>query len=51
MLLRQLMSSREVRQFRATGVAHFKSDFEGIPLLGGAKADGDDIRVELRKMA
>jgi hypothetical protein len=51
-ILRQLTSSREMRQFRATGVIHFKSVFEDrVPLLGGAKLEGDDIRIELRKMA
>src|SRR5688572_21708141 len=50
-ILRQLMSSREMRQLRATGVVHFRSVFEGISLLVGAKIDGDKIRVELRKIA
>jgi len=50
-ILRQLMSSREMRQFRATGVVHFKCAFEGIPLLGGTKTDREELRVELRKLA
>jgi hypothetical protein len=50
-ILRQLMSSREMRQFRATGAVHFKCVFDRIPLLGGTKTDGEEIRVELRKLA
>jgi Tfp pilus assembly pilus retraction ATPase PilT len=51
-ILRQLTTSREMRQFRATGAIHFKCAFEGgVSLLGGAKQEGDDLRVELRKMA
>lgn len=50
-ILRQLMSSREMRQFRATGVVHFTCVFGGIPLLGGTKTDGEEVRVELRKLA
>jgi hypothetical protein len=51
-MLRQLTTSREMRQLRATGVVHFKCVFESrVPLLGGAKLDGEDIRVELRKIA
>ena len=51
-ILRQLTSSREMRQFRATGVIHFKSVFDArVPLLGGAKLEGDDTRIELRKIA
>lgn len=50
-ILRQLTSTREMRQLRATGVVHFRSVFEGaISLIGGAKVDGEDIRVELRKI-
>lgn len=49
--LRQLMSSREMRQFRATGVVHFRSVFDGISLLGGATIDGEEIHVGLRKLA
>jgi len=50
-ILRQLMSSREMRQFRATGVVHFTCVFDGIPLLGGTKTGGEEVRVELRKLA
>jgi hypothetical protein len=51
-VLRQLVTSRELRQLRATGVVHFKSVFDGrISLLGGAKLNGEDLRVELRKLA
>ena len=51
-ILRQVMSSREMRQFRATGVVHFRSIFDGrIPLLGGTRIDGKEVRVELRKLA
>jgi hypothetical protein len=50
--LRQLASSREMRQFRKTGVAYFRSSFEGrVLLVGGAKIEGEVICVELRKMA
>lgn len=49
--LRQLMSSREMRQFRATGVVHFKCVFDRIPLLCGTKMDREEVRVELRKLA
>ena len=49
-ILRQFMSSREMRQFRATGVVHFKCFFDCIPLLGGTKRDGEAVRVELRKL-
>lgn len=50
-ILRQLMSSREMRQFRETGVVHFKCVFDGISLLGGTKTNGEEVRVELRKFA
>ena len=50
-ILRHLMSSREMRQFRETGVVHFKCVFASIPLLGGTKTYGEEIRVELRKLA
>ena len=51
-ILHHLMRSRERRQLRSTGAVHFKSAFEGgISMLGGAKLDGDEIRVELRRMA
>ena len=50
-ILRQLMSSREMRQFRETSVVHFRCVFDGIPLLGRTKTDGEEVRVELRKLA
>ncbi len=50
-LLRQLMSSREMRQFRTTGVVHFRCVFEQFSLIGGTKIDGEEIHVELRKLA
>ena len=50
-ILRRLMSSREMRQYRATGVVHFRCVFERVSLLGGAKIDGGRVRVELRRMA
>ena len=51
-LLRRLMSSRQMREFRAQGVIRFTSMFEGsIPLRGEAKIEGDDIHVEIRKMS
>jgi Tfp pilus assembly pilus retraction ATPase PilT len=50
-ILRQLLDSREMRQFRATGVVHFKCVFDRVPLLGGTKTDGEEVRVELRKLA
>ena len=51
-ILRELMSSREMRQFRKTDVVHFKGVFEDdVPLLGGARIDGAEIHVELRRMA
>jgi len=49
-ILRQLMSSREMRQFRATGVVHFRCVLDRIALLGGTRTDGDAVRVELRKL-
>jgi hypothetical protein len=50
-MLRQLMTSREVRALRALGVVHFTCVFESVPLLGGAKVEGEDVCVELRRMA
>jgi len=49
--LRQLTSSREMRQFRLQGLVHFTFTFEGrVRLLGGARQANDQIRVELRRM-
>lgn len=51
-LLRQLMPSREMRQFRERGVVHFTKIFEGhVRLVGGARKEKDEIHVELRRMA
>lgn len=51
-LLRQLMKTRERRQFRERGVVHFKHAFESrVQLLCGARMEKDDIHVELRRMA
>jgi Tfp pilus assembly pilus retraction ATPase PilT len=42
-ILRQLMSSREMRQFRAARVVHFRSVFERrVSLIGGARIDGEE---------
>ena len=50
-LLRQLMNSREIRQFRSKGEIHFKSVFEGrVPVVGDVKIEGFNIHVELRKI-
>jgi Tfp pilus assembly pilus retraction ATPase PilT len=49
-ILRQLMSSRERRQFKATGVVHFRCTFDGISLFVGTKVEGEEVRVELRKL-
>jgi hypothetical protein len=50
-VLRRLVTSREMRQYRMTGVVHFRCIFEGVSLIGGAKLDGEEVRVELRRMA
>ena len=51
-VLRGLMTSREIRQLRTTGSVHFKANYDGtIPVLCGVKAKGDEIRVEMRKLA
>jgi hypothetical protein len=49
--LRQLMSSRQMREFRATGLIYFRSVFEDVVFLGAARAEGDEIRVALRTLA
>jgi hypothetical protein len=49
-IFRQLMSSRQMRQFRATGLIYFGSVFEGVVFLGAARVEGEEIRVELRKL-
>jgi hypothetical protein len=50
-LLRQLVTSREMRQYRDTGVLHFSGVFEAVSLIGGARRDGEEVCVELRRMA
>jgi len=50
-LLRQLTTSREMRQYRDTGQIHFTCTFEGVALIGGAKRTGEEVRLELRRMA
>lgn len=50
-LLRVLTSSRQMRQFRETGLIYFRSTFEDIRFLGAAIMEGDEIYVELRKLA
>jgi Tfp pilus assembly pilus retraction ATPase PilT len=51
-LLRQLVSSRKMRQFRAVGEIHFKSVFgDRVPILGEAKVEGDDLHIEIRKLS
>ena len=50
-VVRHLATSREMRQYRETGVVHFTCVFEGVSLLSGARRDGEEVRVELRRMA
>jgi hypothetical protein len=50
-ILRQLMSSRQMREFRATGLIYFRSAFEGVALFCAAKVEGEELHVELRKLA
>src|SRR5690242_17563242 len=50
-MLRQLMTSRQMREFRTSGICYFKSNFEGVALFCAAMAKGEEIRVELRKLA
>jgi hypothetical protein len=50
-LLRRFITSREMRQYRDTSVVHFRCVFESVSLLGGARRDGEEVRVELRRMA
>jgi Tfp pilus assembly pilus retraction ATPase PilT len=49
-ILRRLMSSRQMREFRAIGLIYFRSVFEGVVFLGAAKIEGEEIHVELRKL-
>ena len=51
-LLQQLMSSRERRQLRDTGVACFWCNIgKSHSFLGKAKIEGEELRLDLRKMA
>jgi Tfp pilus assembly pilus retraction ATPase PilT len=50
-LLRHLITSREMRQYRDTGVVHFRCVFEGISLIGGTRHGREEVRLELRRMA
>jgi Tfp pilus assembly pilus retraction ATPase PilT len=50
-MLRELMSSRQMREFRATGLIYFKSCFEGCALFCAAQTVGEEIHVELRKLS
>ena len=50
-VIRHLVTSREMRQYRKTGVVHFRCVFEGVSLLSGARRDGEKVRVQLRRMA
>ena len=49
-ILRQLMTSRQMREFRGTGLIYFRSAFEGVALFCAAKVEGEEIHVELRKL-
>ena len=50
--LRHHLSSRRIRQLRSSGMIHFKSVIESdVSVVGWAKLAGDNIRVDLRKMA
>lgn len=50
-VLRELSSSRQMRQFRETGLIYFRSAFEGVAFFCAAQQEGEEIRVELRKLA
>ena len=50
-VVRHLATSREMRHFRETGVVHFRCIFETVSLIGGARRDGEEVRLELRRMA
>ncbi|MEI6075494.1 MAG: hypothetical protein WCS94_07980 [Verrucomicrobiota bacterium] len=50
--LRLHLSSREIRQFRASGIVRFKSLVESsVFVVGWAKLAGNNIRVDIRKTA
>lgn len=50
--LRQLMGSRGVREFRASGVTRFMVPFDGgVRLVGAVRQENDQIHVEVRRMA
>lgn len=48
--LRELMGSRQMRQFRVTGLAYFRSTFGGCVLLCAARIEGEEIRLEMRRL-
>ena len=49
--LRQLTGSRGVREFRTQGVTRFIVPFDGrVRLVGAARAENDDVHVEIRRM-
>jgi len=49
--VRQLAGSRGVREFRNGGITRFVIPFEsGVRLVGAARIEKDDIRVEIRRM-
>src|SRR4051812_15927706 len=51
-LLRELMGSRGVREFRTNGVTRFMVPFDGgVRLVGAARQENDGIHVEIRRMA
>lgn len=51
-LLRRLMGSRGVKEFRDRGVSRFIVPFDGgVRLVGAARLEKDDIHVEIRRMA
>lgn len=50
--LRQLMGSRGVREFRASGVTRFMVPFDGgVRLVGAARQENEQIHIEIRRMA
>jgi hypothetical protein len=51
-LLRQLTGSRGVRELREHGVTRFMVPFgDGVPLVGAARFEKEDIHMEVRRMA
>lgn len=52
LLLQQLLDSRHRSEFRTRGTVSFFYDWPGRGrFVGGAKVDGDKLRVELRRLA